>query len=91
MDVVLEREKASQTTSTISRFSSQANGGGREMTKPYSAHKLLPKMRAEQKRLERLAASNLPEAVTKYIEAAHQKLGKAITLLEEEKNEKVVS
>jgi len=59
------------------------------MTKPYSSHKLLPKMRAEQNRLERLMVSSLSEAVTKYIEAAHQKLGKAIILLGEEKtNEK---
>ena len=59
------------------------------MTKPYSSHKLLPKMRAERKRLERLSVSSLSEAVTKYIEAAHQKLGKAIELLEKEKGNEV--
>ena len=56
------------------------------MIRPYSTHKLLLKMRAERNRLERLTVSNLPEAVTKYIEAAHQKLGKAIELLEKERD-----
>ena len=48
--------------------------------------KILPKLRAEQSRLERAAASDIPEPIVKYIEAAYKKLEKAIELLEKEKN-----
>ena len=54
------------------------------MTKPYLYKKTLPKLRAEQKRLERLLTSNLPEAATKYIKTACQKISRAVTILEKE-------
>ncbi len=61
------------------------------MIRPYSHAKMLPKLRAERNRLERLAVSNLSEAVAKYIEVAYKKLEKAIELLEKErKNENMV-
>jgi len=54
------------------------------MLKPYSKSKILPKMRAEYQRLQRLAISDLPEEVIKYISAAAKKLEKAIELWRKE-------
>ncbi len=56
-------------------------------TKTYLNKKLIPKLQAERNRLERVAASDVSEAVRKYIEAAYKKLEKAINLLEKERNE----
>ena len=55
------------------------------MDKTYSRKKILPKLRAERNRLERIAISNIPEPVARYIEAACKKIEKAIELLEKEK------
>ena len=57
------------------------------MTNPYNHKKVLPKLRAERDRLERMSLSNLSTPATKYIVAAQKKLEKAIELLEKERKD----
>ncbi len=57
------------------------------MTKPYNRKKVLPKLRAERNRLERISVSGVSGLIAKYITAAQKKLEKAIELLEKEKKD----
>ena len=66
----------------------KAGTKGEEKVKPYRKHQLLPKLKAQRNRLERLLVSGLPVDANKYVEAASKKLGKAIELLEARGEEK---